>query len=201
MSNSNNANGSIGTDKKAVAKRAHWDVRELVTLAIFCAMSMALSFFKFPIFPAAPYLLYDASGIVCLSAALMFGPVAGLVVQIISWLPTLIMEPLGTLLTFVAMAGMVLTAGVIYKKWHSFKGAVAGLLISVVPFIVLAIAMNFVITPLYTQGVTLADVAALVLPVLIPFNLLKCAINVAATILIYKPLSNLIKKRDSRSHV
>ena len=72
---------------------------------------------------------------------------------------------------------------------------------SVVPFIALAIAMNFVITPLYTQGVTLADVAALVLPVLIPFNLLTCAINVAATILVYKPLSNLIKKRDSRSHV
>ncbi len=39
----------------------------------------------------------------------------------------------------------------------------------------------------------------MVLPILLPFNIIKCAINVAATLLIYKPVSNLIKKRDSRA--
>ena len=34
---------STATSKKAAARRSHWDVRELVTLAIFCAMGMALS--------------------------------------------------------------------------------------------------------------------------------------------------------------
>lgn len=191
---------STATSKKTAARRSHWDVRELVTLAIFCAMGMALSFIQIPIFPPAPWLQYDPSGIVSLSAALMFGPSAGVVVQVISWLPKLIMQPLGTLLTLVAMTGMVLTAGLIYKKFHSFKGAVIGLVVSAVPFVVLAIAMNFVITPLYT-GASIADVMAMVLPILIPFNLIKVTINIAVTLLIYKPVSNLIKKRDARTRV
>ena len=186
-------------NRTAKAKRSRWSTRELVTLAVFAALGMVLSFIKIPIFPAAPYLLYDPSGVVSLTTALLFGPGAGVVVQIVSWLPTLIMEPLGTLLTFVAMVGMVLVAGLIYKKWHTFKGAVAGLVISAVPFIVLAILMNFVITPLYS-GASIADVAALVLPVLVPFNVLKCALNIVLTLLVYKSVSNLVKNRDSRAH-
>ena len=191
---------STATSKKTAARRSHWDVRELVTLAIFCAMGMALSFIQIPIFPPAPWLQYDPSGIVSLTAALMFGPGAGVVVQVISWMPKLIMSPLGTLLTLVAMTGMVLTAGLVYQKLHSFKGAVVGLVVSAVPFIALAIAMNFVITPLYS-GASIADVMAMVLPILIPFNLIKVTINVAVTLLVYKPVSNLIKKRDARTRV
>ena len=187
------------TSKKAAARRSHWDVRELVTLAIFCAMGMALSVIQIPIFPPAPYLQYDPSGIVTLTVALMFGPGAGLVVQVISWLPKLIMSPLGTLLTLVAMTGMVLVVGLIYKKMHTIRGAVVSLVIGAIVFIALAIAMNFVITPIYTPGVTVEAVAGMVLPILLPFNIIKCAINVAATLLIYKPVSNLIKKRDSRA--
>ena len=190
---------ATSTAKKAAARRAHWDVRELVTLAIFCAMGMALSFIQIPIFPPAPYLQYDPSGIVTLSVALMFGPAAGLVVQVISWLPKLIMSPLGTLLTLVAMTGMVLVVGLIYKKMHNIRGAVVSLVVGAVVFIALAIAMNFVITPIYTPGVTVEAVAGMVLPILLPFNIIKCAINVAATLLLYKPVSNLIKKRDSRA--
>ena len=190
---------ATSTAKKAAARRAHWDVRELVTLAIFCAMGMALSFIQIPIFPPAPYLQYDPSGIVTLSVALMFGPAAGLVVQVISWLPKLIMSPLGTLLTLVAMTGMVLVVGLIYKKMHNIRGAVVSLVVGAIVFIALAIAMNFVITPIYTPGVTVEAVAGMVLPILLPFNIIKCAINVAATLLIYKPVSNLIKKRDSRA--
>lgn len=190
---------ATSTTKKAAARRAHWDVRELVTLAIFCAMGMALSFIQIPIFPPAPYLQYDPSGIVTLSVALMFGPAAGLVVQVISWLPKLIMSPLGTLLTLVAMTGMVLVVGLIYKKMHNIRGAVVSLVVGAIVFIALAIAMNFVITPIYTPGVTVEAVAGMVLPILLPFNIIKCAINVAATLLIYKPVSNLIKKRDSRA--
>lgn len=189
------------TDRTAKAKRSRWSVRELVTMAIFCAMGMALSFIQIPIFPPAPWLQYDPSGIVTLSVALMFGPAAGFVVQVISWLPKLIMSPLGTLLTLVAMAGMVPVVGLIYKKFHTFKGAVVGLIVGAVVFIVLALAMNFLITPIYSPGVTVEAVAGMVIPILLPFNLIKCAINVVVTLLIYKPVSNLIKNRDNRSHV
>ena len=187
--------------KTAGRKRSAWSVRELVTLAIFSALGMALSFIQIPIFPPAPWLQYDPSGIVTLTVALMYGPAAGIVVQLVSWIPKLIMSPLGSLLTFVAMIGAVLVVGLIYKKFHNLKGAIVSLVLGSIVFICLAIAMNFLITPIYSPGVTVEAVAGMVVPILLPFNLIKCGINVAATLLVYKPLSNLIKNRDSRAHV
>ena len=197
MPASNSSTKNSGTAK---AKRSHWSVRELVTLAIFSALGMALSFIQIPIFPPAPYLQYDPSGIVTLTVALMYGPAAGIMVQLVSWIPKLIMSPLGSLLTFVAMIGAVLIVGLIYKKFHNLKGAIVAIVVGSVVFTAIAIAMNFVITPIYTPGVTVEAVASMVVPILLPFNILKCVINGVVTSLLYKPVSNLVKMRDSRAH-
>lgn len=196
------AASNASTEKSGVnkAKRSHWSVRELVTLAIFSALGMALSFIQIPIFPPAPYLQYDPSGIVTLTVALMYGPAAGIMVQLVSWIPKLIMSPLGSLLTFVAMIGAVLIVGLIYKKFHNLKGAIAAIVVGSVVFTAIAIAMNFVITPIYTPGVTVEAVASMVVPILLPFNIIKCVINGVVTGLLYKPVSNLVKMRDSRAH-
>ncbi len=196
------AASNASTEKSGVnkAKRSHWSVRELVTLAIFSALGMALSFIQIPIFPPAPYLQYDPSGIVTLTVALMYGPAAGIMVQLVSWIPKLIMSPLGSLLTFVAMIGAVLIVGLIYKKFHNLKGAIVAIVVGSVVFTAIAIAMNFVITPIYTPGVTVEAVASMVVPILLPFNIIKCVINGVVTGLLYKPVSNLVKMRDSRAH-
>ena len=194
------SNASTKNSGAAKAKRSHWSVRELVTLAIFSALGMALSFIQIPIFPPAPYLQYDPSGIVTLTVALMYGPAAGIMVQLVSWIPKLIMSPLGSLLTFVAMIGAVLVVGFIYKKFHNLKGSIVAIVVGSVIFTAIAIAMNFVITPIYTPGVTVEAVASMVVPILLPFNIIKCAINGVVTGLLYKPVSNLVKMRDSRAH-
>ena len=194
------SNSSTKPSGTAKAKRSHWRVRELVTLAIFSALGMALSFIQIPIFPPAPYLQYDPSGIVTLTVALMYGPAAGIMVQLVSWIPKLIMSPLGSLLTFVAMIGAVLIVGLIYKKFHNLKGAIVAIVVGSVVFTAIAIAMNFVITPIYTPGVTVEAVASMVVPILLPFNIIKCVINGVVTSLLYKPVSNLVKMRDSRAH-
>ena len=194
------SNASTKNSGAAKAKRSHWSVRELVTLAIFSALGMALSFIQIPIFPPAPYLQYDPSGIVTLTVALMYGPAAGIMVQLVSWIPKLIMSPLGSLLTFVAMIGAVLVVGFIYKKFHNLKGAIVAIVVGSMIFTAIAIAMNFVITPIYTPGVTVEEVASMVVPILLPFNIIKCVINGVVTGLLYKPVSNLVKMRDSRAH-
>ena len=171
------SNASTKNSGTAKAKRSHWSVRELVTLAIFSALGMAT-----------------------LTVALMYGPAAGIMVQLVSWIPKLIMSPLGSLLTFVAMIGAVLIVGLIYKKFHNLKGAIVAIVVGSVVFTAIAIAMNFVITPIYTPGVTVEAVASMVVPILLPFNIIKCVINGVVTSLLYKPVSNLVKMRDSRAH-
>ena len=57
--------------------------------------------------------------------------------------------------------------------------------------IAVACAMNLVVTPLYTP-ISVSDVAAMILPILLPFNALKMAINVIAGQALLGPCLNVI---------
>ena len=186
--------------RKAAARRSHLDTRELVTIAIFAAMTMVLSFIQIPLFPPAPWLMYDPSGIIPLITALLFGPAAGVTVGIVGWLPRLFFDPLGTLITVIIIAVMSLITGLIYRMHKTFAGAMVGMVIGAIVYLVLALALNLLITPLYAQ-VSIPEVAAMIVPILLPFNLIKVGLNVLITALLYKPVSNLIKRRDGRSHI
>jgi riboflavin transporter FmnP len=50
---------------------------------------------------------------------------------------------------------------------------------------------NLVVTPLYS-AVSVDQVAAMIVPILLPFNLLKIAINCVVTFLVYKSVSKLV---------
>ena len=59
--------------------------------------------------------------------------------------------------------------------------------------LVAAIAGNLVITPIYT-GWPVSEVAAIIVPALLPFNLIKFVIHGVVTFLVYKPISNLLNR-------
>ncbi|MEE8716684.1 MAG: ECF transporter S component [Coriobacteriales bacterium] len=174
------------------ARRSHWSTRELVTMALFAAMVMVLSFIEIPS-PFMPYLKWDLSGVISLICGLMFGPVAGVVVTVVGWLPKIFMDPLGVLVAICTMVGTVIVTGVIYGHNKSRRGAVVALAVGAVVFIALAIVLNLLITPLYTAGVTVAAVAAMIVPILLPFNIIKAVYLAVITFLLYKPVSNLVK--------
>lgn len=186
--------------RKAAAKRSHMDTRELVTIAIFAAMVIVLSFIQIPLMPAAPWLSYDPSGVISLIASLLFGPVAGVIVSVVGWFPRVFFSPWGTLLTIICISMMSLITGLIYSRKKTLPMALVGMVVGAVVFIALALVLNLIITPLYT-AVSVSDVVAMIVPILLPFNLIKCALNIALTALLYKPVSNLVKRRDGRSHI
>jgi riboflavin transporter FmnP len=53
---------------------------------------------------------------------------------------------------------------------------------------------NLVVTPIYT-GMPVSAVMALILPVLLPFNVIKAVFNSVLTLMIYKSISRVIKPR------
>ena len=55
--------------------------------------------------------------------------------------------------------------------------------------------MNLVVTPLYT-AIAVEDVAAMIVPVLLPFNTLKMVINVTAGQVLLTPCMNVLKSRE-----
>ena len=58
---------------------------------------------------------------------------------------------------------------------------------------VVMVLWNYIITPIY-MGQPREAVAELLLPVFVPFNLLKAGLNTALTLLLYKPVNTALRR-------
>ena len=171
-------------------------VKRLVLLAMFTAIAAALiTLVHFPLFPAAPYLQYDPADVPILIAAFAFGPAAGLIVTVLaSFIQAFFLGGdgiYGFLMHVVATGILVIVASTIYRRFHTRPGAVVGLVLGTLAMGLGMMVANHFITPVYS-GMPTEAVDALLLPVILPFNLLKAGINSAITFLVYKVVSKYI---------
>lgn len=170
-----------------------WSTRRIAVTALFCALAFVLTFVEIPIFPPAPWLMYDPSGIVAFVAALAFGPSTGAVVAVLPWvLKTLFsFNPYGHVMAILAGLTLVLPAALIARRVSGPRGLALGMLVGAAASVVACVLGNIVITPLYT-AVSTADVIAMIVPILLPFNLIKVVINCVVTALVQKPVSQAL---------
>ncbi len=152
--------------------------KKLVLVSLFTAISLILSIsIHFPILPQAPYLLYDPGDIPLLIIALYMGIPEGLLATlIVSILMALITGqggPIGALMHFIATGTLVSVAGFFYKK---LKRLEIPLILGTISMAGIMSIANLVFTPIYL-GVPVKDVLILIVPVIIPFNLIKAGIN------------------------
>ncbi len=165
--------------------------------ALFTAASLILSFIQIPIFPAAPWLMFDPSGIVCLIAALAFGPKLGAAVAIISWLPRVFLDPFGAPMGMLSTCTFIIPAALIYARGSRTRAAsIVGMIVGAVASIAATCVANLVVTPLYT-AVSMADVAGMILPIILPFNALKMTINIIAGQALLAPCMNVLSAQRS----
>ncbi|MBQ6582398.1 MAG: ECF transporter S component [Mogibacterium sp.] len=176
----------------------------LVKLALMTALSLVLMMLIRVPFPPAPFLVYDPADIPIYITTFAFGPVAGLVVTFI----VCIIQAFalggdglyGFLMHFVATGAFAVIAGAIYQRNKTKKSAAFALVIGVIIATVIMIGMNLIVTPIY-MGAPREAVAAMILPTILPFNLLKAGLNGALTFVLYKRISRFLhnEERSERS--
>jgi riboflavin transporter FmnP len=172
------------------------DSKKIALTALFTAASLVLSFVQIPLFPAAPWLMYDPSGIACLIAAMAFGPKVGAVVAIVSWLPRVFLDPFGAPMGMLSTCTFIIPAALIYRSRNrSRSSALAGMLAGAALSIALSCAMNLVVTPLYT-AISVEQVAGMIIPILLPFNFLKMVVNVIAGQVLLTPCMNVLEAQS-----
>lgn len=173
--------------------QGRWSTKRIAMYALFVALAMAVSFLEFPLMPAAPWLKYDPSGIVCLVAGFAYGPSAAAIVSVLGFLPHIFTNPWGSIMAIGVALALSVPAALIYRRHTSRKGALAGIVVGALCAIVAAIIGNLFITPLYAH-MSMAAVAKMIVPILLPFNLIKFTLHGVITFLIYKPISNLLNR-------
>ncbi len=180
-----------GTNRKMSTK-------VMVSLAMLGAISIVLvAAIHFPLIPAAAFLEYDPADIPILIGTFAFGPVAGLLLAIVvSIVQGLTVSAgsgiIGIVMHIFATGGCAFVAGSIYRRNKTRKNAVLALVAGALVQTVAMIIMNMIFTPLF-MGQPLEVIISMLVPVIIPFNLLKAGINGVMTFLLYKSISHLLK--------
>ncbi|MGL5172507.1 MAG: ECF transporter S component [Olsenella sp.] len=191
-----NSSFASGDRHSTTTSENGWSTRRIAMTALLCAVAAICTLFvEVPIVPGVAWLKYDPSGIVALVAGLVFGPATGAVVSIVSYLPHIATASgfWGMLMAVAATFSLVMPAALVYRRDHSRKGLVIGLAIGAVVSVAVCIVMNLVVTPIYAR-MSVSDVAALIVPALLPFNVAKVAINCVVTALILEPVSKALGK-------
>ncbi len=194
-----NAPGTNAQDTYEFTNTNKWDTRQLVTMALMCAIGVLLSFVEFPLLPGVTWLKYDASAMPAMVCGFAFGPAAGLAVGIVGAVihGILMADFSGAIMNILVVTGFILPAALVYRRSRTFKSGVVGLVLSAITATVMAILGNLVITPMWL-GVPLDAVVAMILPILTPFNLIKAGINAVLTLIVYKSISNLITPKKKQ---
>lgn len=192
-STSTSSSTKLGSHATGVADSGRWSTRRIAVYALFVALSMAVSFIEFPLIPGVPWLKYDPSGIVCLVAGFAYGPAAAVLVSVLGFVPHVFADPWGSLMAIAVALAMSVPAALVYRRLRTRRGALIGIIAGAVVALAVAIIGNLLVTPIYAD-MTVEQVAAMIVPALLPFNLAKLAVHGVVTFLIYKPISNLLNR-------
>lgn len=169
---------------------------KMVKMAVLSALAFVfILLIRFPLFPAVPYLIYDPGDIPLLIGSFMFGPLAGFImVVVVSALQALFLSGdgiVGFAMHVIASGALVVVAGLIYRKFHTRRGAGAALICGAAAMGLVMIPANLIFT-VHAYGVPYETVMA-TMPLTVGFNLLKAGINSLIVFFIYKPLSRFFQ--------
>ena len=186
-------------------------IRIMTVTAVLSAVSFVLAFFEFPVPLSPSFARMDLSDFPALIGAFAFGPMVGIMIELIKNLLQLMSSStggIGELANFLMGASYVVTAGWIYQRNKTKQTAwIAGIAGSVVMGIVAALANYYILLPLFEQFLPVDQLIAafsefmpfiktkadVVLFNALPFNLLKGLIISGFCMLVYKRLSPILK--------
>lgn len=172
----------------------------MVTCAMICAAAYVLVSISHhtmpPLLPSAPFLKYDPKDVVIAMGGLLFGPLPAMVISVVVSLLEMVTFSttgwIGFVMNVLSTWVFVLPASLIYIKRKNLAAAVTGLALGTALMVVVMLLWNYLLTPIY-MGMPRAAVAEMLVPVFLPFNLIKGSLNMAVTLLLYKPVVSALR--------
>lgn len=152
---------------------------------------------RVPLIPAAPFLKYDMADVPVLLATLWFGPAWGSgILAVVSLIQAFVLGDdgwVGALMHFVASGVLLLPVGILCRKVRSGTRVVLGLVLGTLAMAAVMVPLNLLLDPLL-YGAPVEAVKALLLPGILPFNLLKAGINSLLAALLYRALLPFVRR-------
>ncbi|MGG7142241.1 ECF transporter S component [Clostridium nigeriense] len=180
------------------------NLNKFIKISLLGAIAVVLMYFDFPIpFLPFPWLKIDLSDIPALMGAFAFGPMAGIVIELLKNLLILIVKGTGTyfvgeIANFIVGVSLVAPAAWVYHRNKSKKTALLGMLLGTICIEVMGIIANvYFLLPAYGMQMAADEIVQYVTIGLVPFNGIKAIMVCGITYALYKKVSLAIFKVDS----
>ena len=188
-------------------------------IAMFATLAGVLYILNFSMPFAFPsFLEFKLSDIPILIGSFTLGPAAGAIITVVEILLKLVVKGtstmfVGELSDLVTSCAFAVTAGLIYRKHRSSKGALVAMAIGTVTEVTVAILFNWLalvpfyvefffngnwdpligmMTPLFPSCTKETFYNFYLWASVLPFNLLRCLVAILVTLPVYKRISRLI---------
>ena len=176
-------------------KNRSFSSKQMVMLALLAAIAyIMVSLIRIPV---VMFLKYEPKDVIITIGGFLFGPMASFVVSLLVSLIEMVTisdtGPIGALMNLLSTCCFACTASYIYKKKRTMSGAILALVVGSLFMTAAMLLWNWLITPLYL-GYERDVVAGMLVPVFLPFNLLKAGLNSAFVLFLYKPLVTALRK-------
>jgi riboflavin transporter FmnP len=99
----------------------------------------------------------------------------------------------GLLMHVVASGALVVLVGQCHQYNHKFSSVIVGMILGTIAMTALMVPMNYIFT-VHVYGTPKAVVDAVMLPGIIPFNLIKAGLNSLIAGILFKALTPFINK-------
>ena len=203
--------------KKRGVKEKIFTTRKMAMIGMFSAIATILHLFDFALPFAPPFYKLDFSELPILIGAFAFGPAAGVMMEFLKILLKLLIKGtstafVGDFANFVIGCSFILPASVIYAFGKKKRSAIVGCVVGTLILTVFGTAFNAVyLLPAFSalfgmpmESILQAGMAVnplatgdsivnFVMACVAPMNLIKGGFASIVTMLIYKPLSPIIK--------
>ncbi len=186
-------------------------VRTMTGVAMLSAVAYVLMFFEFAVPLMPSFIKLDFSELPALIGGFAYGPAAGVAICLIKNIIHLLNTQtggVGELSNFILGAVFVFISAAIYKKMHSKKGAILGATVGAAAMAAVSLVTNYyIVYPIYTVFMPMDAIIGayqLILPSVkdlwqcllvfnVPFTFIKGMCSVIVTVMVYKPLSPILK--------
>ncbi|EOQ14176.1 MULTISPECIES: ECF transporter S component [Bacillus] len=160
-------------------------VVQMVSVAMLSSIAYLLMMLDFPFPGLPPFLKIDFSDVPALIAAIIFSPIAGVVVEGIKNIlhygiqGSLTGVPVGEIANFIAGCLFIGPATFLFRKYRTVKSLTTGLMLGTVTMSIIMSVLNyFIILPAYTwflnqPAMSSSGMRQMIVAAILPFNLIK----------------------------
>lgn len=202
--------------EKKTQRKKRLNVRKLTGTALLAATATVLMALEFSVpMLIPPFIKMDFSELPALLASFAYGPLSGVAVCLVKNLINLTSSGtggIGELSNFILGCAFVIPAGLLYKRKKTRNFAFLGSLIGAFSMAFISIFSNYyIVYPIYSTMMPMEMIIAAYNTILssvtnlwqallifnLPFTFIKGMICVAMALVIYKPLSPILKGKSN----